>query len=42
MNRDIPQVLADGGFEVKVDERMYIPGPKILNYNFWGSAEPAH
>lgn len=41
MHRDIPAVLTDGGFDIKVDERMYIPGPKILNYNYWGSAEAA-
>ena len=39
MNRDIPALFADGGFDIKVDERMYIPGPRILNYNYWGSAE---
>lgn len=38
MNRDIPALIADGGFEIKVDERMYIPGAKVLCYNFWGSA----
>lgn len=38
MNRDIPALIADGGFEIIVDERMYIPGAKVLCYNFWGSA----
>ena len=38
MNRDIPGLLEDGGFEITLDERMYIPGPRILNYNFWGTA----
>ena len=40
MNRDIPKLLEDGGFRITLDERMYIPGPRILNYNFWGTAEP--
>ncbi len=38
MNRDIPALITDGGFEIKVDQRMYIPGAKVLCYNFWGSA----
>ena len=40
MNRDIPALLGEGGFEITTDERMYIPGPRILNYNFWGTARP--
>ena len=39
MNRDIPALLQTGGFEITMDERMYLPGPRILNYNFWGIAE---
>ena len=38
MNRDIVRLIEEGGFEVTMDERMYIPGPRILNYNFWGTA----
>ena len=38
MNRDIPALIDEGGFAVKVDERMYIPGAKVLCYNYWGSA----
>ena len=38
MNRDIPALLEQGGFEITLDERMYIPGPRVLNYNFWGTA----
>lgn len=40
MNRDVPELLGAGGFEITTDERMYIPGPRILNYNFWGTARP--
>lgn len=40
MNRDIPALLAEGGFEITVDERMYIPGLRILSYNYWGTAQP--
>ena len=39
MNRDIPALLQAGGFKITMDERMYLPGPRILNYNFWGIAE---
>lgn len=38
MNRDILQTLQSGGFRLENDERMYIPGPRVLSYNFWGSA----
>lgn len=38
LNRDIPALLTEGGFRVDVDERMYIPGPKFVCYNYWGSA----
>jgi ubiquinone/menaquinone biosynthesis C-methylase UbiE len=38
MNRDIPALIDAGGFDIRIDERMYIPGPKILAYNYWGSA----
>lgn len=38
VNRDIPGLLASSGFQVVVDERMYIPGIRVLSYNYWGSA----
>lgn len=40
MNRDIVGLIREGGFRITQDERMYIPGPRILNYNFWGTAKP--
>lgn len=40
MNRDIPDLLDRAGFDIVVDERMYIPGMRILNYNYWGAAKP--
>ena len=40
MNRDIPGLIEGGGFRIRTDERMYIPGPKILSYNYWGTAKP--
>ncbi len=41
MNRDILALIAAGGFSIVNDERMYIPGLRILSYNYWGSAVPA-
>lgn len=38
VNRDIPGILESAGFRIVVDERMYIPGVKILSYNYWGTA----
>ena len=40
MNRDIPALIEASGFRISMDERMYIPGPRILSYNYWGSAAP--
>jgi len=41
MDRDIPRLLGEGGFDIVADERMYIPGVRILSYNYWGVARPA-
>lgn len=41
MNRDIPDLLKNGGFNIVADERMYIPGLKVLCYNYWGTAVSA-
>jgi len=38
INRDIPRVLEIAGFHLLEDERMYIPGVRILSYNYWGTA----
>ncbi len=40
MNRDIPSLIESGGFRIETDERMYIPGLRILSYNYWGTAKP--
>ena len=41
LNRDIPTLLKEGGFKILELETMYLPGPKILTYNYWGVAVPA-
>jgi ubiquinone/menaquinone biosynthesis C-methylase UbiE len=38
INRHIPSVIESAGFRVVEDERMYIPGIKVLSYNYWGAA----
>jgi ubiquinone/menaquinone biosynthesis C-methylase UbiE len=38
INRHIPNLLQSSGFRIVVDERMYIPGLRLLSYNYWGSA----
>ena len=40
MNRDIPALIEGSGFRIAADERMYIPGLRILSYNYWGTARP--
>ena len=39
MNRDILGLITNSGFEITNDEQMYIPGVRMLSYNFWGSAK---
>ncbi len=38
INRDIPHILNESGFEIDDDNRMYIPGIRALSYNYWGAA----
>lgn len=42
LNRDIPSLLAAGGFDILAMDTSYLPGtPRFAGYNFWGSARPA-
>lgn len=36
--RDIPSLFKEAGLALLTLEEMYIPGPKILSYNYWGRA----
>ncbi len=38
INRDIPALLSESGFDIEDDNRMYIPGVRALSYNYWGAA----
>jgi ubiquinone/menaquinone biosynthesis C-methylase UbiE len=37
LDRDIPALLEDAGFNLNV-QSLYLPGPKILSYHYWGEA----
>ncbi|MAT93613.1 MAG: SAM-dependent methyltransferase [Halioglobus sp.] len=40
LNRDIPQLLERGGFQVAHMDTSYLPGtPRFAGFNYWGSAE---
>ena len=42
LNRDIPGLLCNGGFQVLEMEQMYLPGtPKFAGYVSWGAARVA-
>ncbi len=36
--RDIPALFAAAGLNITELNQAYIPGPKVLSYNYWGSA----
>ena len=38
LGRDIPALLKEAGFQTDQFEQMYVPGPKVFTYNYWGSA----
>jgi len=40
LNRDIPALLAAGGFACDDVQTMYLPGPRPMSYNYWGEAVP--
>ena len=40
LNRDIPEVLVEGGFEIRGLETMYLPGWRPASFNYWGTAAP--
>ena len=38
LNRDVPELIAHGGFEIATMETMYIPGWRPASFNYWGAA----
>ena len=41
LNRDVPELIRQGGFKIDSFETAYLPGPKPLTFNYWGTAVPA-
>ena len=39
LDRDIPALLNEAGFRSEDMETMYLPGPRLVTYNYWGTAE---
>ena len=40
LDRNVPDLLREGGFDVENIETMYLPGPRPLTFNYWGVARP--
>lgn len=38
LNRDIPDLIRRGGFDIETLDEMYLPGPKLAAYTYWGTA----
>ena len=38
LNRDIPELIEQGGFRIREMQTMYIPGWRPTSYNYWGTA----
>lgn len=38
LNRDIPALLDEAGFDCQDLQTMYLPGPRPLTFNYWGTA----
>lgn len=41
INRDVPKMLESAGLVVEEIQTMYLPGPRPLTFNYWGSASKA-
>ncbi|MBI3769589.1 MAG: class I SAM-dependent methyltransferase [Deltaproteobacteria bacterium] len=41
MNRAIPDLLGAAGFELAELDSMYLPGPRVLTFTYWGTATRA-
>ena len=39
LNREIPELIEQGGFKLKSLNAMYIPGWRPASFNYWGTAE---
>ena len=41
MNRAIPELIEASGFEIRELQMMYVPGPRMMSFNYWGTAGQA-
>ena len=39
LDRDVPALLADAGFQCRDLQALYLPGPRVLTFNYWGTAK---
>lgn len=39
LDRDIPALLTQAGFTDAAPQAMYLPGPRIVTYSYWGCAQ---
>ena len=37
--RDIPSLITQAGLKTIELDQLYIPGPRVLSYNYWGRAQ---
>lgn len=38
LNRAIPDLISEGGFKLDKVDTMYLPGPRPMTFNYWGTA----
>ena len=38
LNRDIPAMVESAGFAIQTVDTMYLPGPRPMTFNYWGTA----
>lgn len=41
MNRAIPAIIEEAGYRIDDLEEAYVPGPKVLCFEYWGTAHPS-
>ncbi len=41
LDRDVPRLLEEAGLRSADLQTMYLPGPRPLTYQYWGTAQPA-
>ena len=41
LNRDVPAMLERAGFQLRDLQTMYLPGPRPMTFNYWGTAAKA-